>query len=215
MIVSAHQPDFLPYSGFFYKLAKSDAMEVKLFDQFLKSGYQRRVTMRDRWCSLPYVKPQHHETPIIDVPIRCDEAKRELAKFVHHTYVHAPLYREVREWFYPTLEAIDAEWLWEFNVALIYAVRDYLGIKTPLHFGGPQQARRVDGLIELFLRDYGRGTTYLSGPGARSYMGEGREFADAGIELQFTNHRPVTGDSIMSVLMDHPDPLAVVMEEGS
>ncbi|MBD4563452.1 hypothetical protein GUG69_02530, partial [Xanthomonas citri pv. citri] len=46
MRVTIHQPDLLPYSGFWYKMAVSDAFIVSRHDQFQKQGYQRRVRMR-------------------------------------------------------------------------------------------------------------------------------------------------------------------------
>ena len=46
MLYSAHQPDLLPYSGFFYKMANADVFDLKIWDQYVNRGYQRRVMMR-------------------------------------------------------------------------------------------------------------------------------------------------------------------------
>ena len=51
MKVTIHQPDLLPYSGFWFKMATCDTFILSVHDQFQKHGYQRRVTMRDSWCS--------------------------------------------------------------------------------------------------------------------------------------------------------------------
>ena len=51
MKVTIHQPDLLPYCGFWFKMATCDAFIVAVHDQFQKHGYQRRVKMRDAWCS--------------------------------------------------------------------------------------------------------------------------------------------------------------------
>ena len=56
MIYAAHQPDLLPYSGFWYKVAKADVFDLKIWDQYVHKGYQRRVTMRGTWVTLPLVK---------------------------------------------------------------------------------------------------------------------------------------------------------------
>jgi len=50
-LVSIHQPDLLPYSGFWFKTAVSDVFVVARHDQFQKHGYQRRVAMRESWVS--------------------------------------------------------------------------------------------------------------------------------------------------------------------
>ena len=38
MILTSHQPDFLPYMGFFYKTARSDVLVLSDDVQFSKSG---------------------------------------------------------------------------------------------------------------------------------------------------------------------------------
>ncbi len=55
-LYSAHQPDLLPYSGFWSKMANADMFDLKIWDQFVHKGYQRRVKMRDQWVTLPLVK---------------------------------------------------------------------------------------------------------------------------------------------------------------
>jgi hypothetical protein len=54
---------------------------------------------------------------------------------------------------------------------------------------------------------------YLSGAGGRSYMGDCREFTEAGIPVEFSRHHAVTGDSILTVLFDYDDPMSVVLAE--
>lgn len=43
-------------------------------------------------------------------------------------------------------------------------------------------------------------------------MGDCHEFRSAGIDVIWSTHRPVTGDSIVTVLMDYDDPMAVVLQ---
>ena len=51
MIVAIHQPDLLPYSGFWFKMATCDTFVLAVHDQVQKHGYQRRVRMRGTWVS--------------------------------------------------------------------------------------------------------------------------------------------------------------------
>ena len=77
MKVTIHQPDLLPYSGFWFKMATCDAFVLSVHDQFQKHGYQRRVKMRDAWCSHQLVgKPAL-------VPINAIEVARGLAATDH------------------------------------------------------------------------------------------------------------------------------------
>jgi len=196
MIVAAHQPDLLPYSGFFYKLAKADAFDLKIWDQYVARGYQRRVMMRGKWATIPVIA-ESSTVPINTLRLDPDRAPRVLDKY-------GPMICD-------EILATRTELLWQFNFALIVMVRDILGITTPIGLGGRHTSKGSTGVIEA-LRAYGT-PTYLSGTGARVYMGDCKEFAEAGMPVIFSKHEAVTGDSILTVLMDHDDPLAVVLAE--
>ena len=74
MLYSAHQPDLLPYSGFFYKMAKADVFDLKIWDQFVNRGYQRRVMMREKWATIP-LEPGSSHDPIFDKRVKPEAAQ--------------------------------------------------------------------------------------------------------------------------------------------
>ena len=212
MIIAMHQPDLLPYSGFWHKMAKADVFEIGIHYQFTKRGYQRRVRMRDAWATVPVVG-EPFRAAVKDVQVDPARARKSLCDTIYGRYAAARYWKVRGPELLALVEDVNTDRLWQLNLHLIIGVRDMLGIRTPLSIGSPLKGSKSEAIVHA-LSAYGDDVIHLSGPGARTYMGEGREFADAGIELRFTNHRPVTGDSIVSVLMDHPDPLAVVMGEG-
>lgn len=211
MIVAMHQPDLLPYSGFWHKMAKADVFELRADFQFTKRGYQRRVKMRDRWATVPVVGEPFRDL-ISEVRIDPDIASKTLADTIYGRYAGSRYWRLRGQDLLDIVQGVHCDRLWQFNLALTIGVRDLLGITTPISVGPPVKGVKSEAIVNALLQ-YNAVTTHLSGPGARTYMGEGREFSDAGIELRFTRHRPVTGDSIVSVLMDHKDPMAVVLDE--
>ena len=85
MIVAAHQPNFLPNSGFWWKLAHSDIMDLRYRAQYTERGYQRRVKMRDAWFSMP-LDGKFKTEPINQVQIKTDEAKVAFRKMMHGRY---------------------------------------------------------------------------------------------------------------------------------
>ncbi len=210
MIVTTHQADLLPYSGFWFKMARADLFDLKIYDQFQARGYQRRVAMRGHWASIPVVGSPSRSR-ICDVRIRPDEARRVLTDLI------VGRYRDARNWHFmgktllDMVEGIQTEHLWQFNLSLILGVRELLGISTPVAIGLPPEGRGSVGLVSV-LRRY-NADAYLAGTGGRAYMGDCEEFHEAGIEVLWSNHAPVTGDSIVSVLMDYDDPLSVVLAE--
>lgn len=209
MRVTIHQPDLLPYSGFWFKMATSDAFVVAVHDQFQKHGYQRRVRMREAWCSHQLVgKPS---LVPIDQVVVAEGWQERLVGVIRGRYQGARHWRGRGADLCDRILRCEGRTLDAVNLALIETVRDLLGIATPLVITEPPVGSSVDRLIEQ-VRAAG-GTSYLAGAGGAAYMGDdaAERFAAAGVRLEWSEHRHATGDSIVTVLMDHDDPMDVVM----
>ena len=208
MIVGAHQPDLLPYSGFWYKMATSDVFDLKIYSQFQAAGYQRRVPMRGQWASVPVVG-NPRRARICDVAIVPETARETLAKLLAGRYRGAPHWDDWGPELLALVAADRSEHLWQFNLHLILGVRDMLGITTPVAVGPPARGRKNEGVVAV-LQHY-RADTYLAGTGGRAYMGDCHEFDEAGISVRWSEHRPTTGDSVVTLLMDYDDPMSHIM----
>jgi hypothetical protein len=210
--VTIHQPDLLPYSGFWFKMATSDRFVVAVHDQFQKHGYQRRVTMRENWCSHRLVgKPSL--VPINQVEV-AEGWQQHLVDVIRGRYAGARHWSTRGVELVEGIQACEGRYLDEVNLSMIRLVRDLLGITTELVTTAPPRERSVDRLIEQVTA--AEGTEYLTGAGAASYFGDDAEerFAQAGIKLSWSTHHAVTGDSVVSILMDHDDPMDLVLREG-
>jgi hypothetical protein len=210
MILTTHQADLLPYSGFWFKMAKADLFDLKIYDQFQARGYQRRVAMRGTWASVPVIG-NPSRARICDVRIRPDEAATVLKDQIAGRYRGSRNWDTVGKVLMDMIDDIRTEHLWQFNLSLILGVRELLGITTPISIALPPEGRGSVGLVSV-LRRY-NADAYLAGQGGRAYMGDCAEFTEAGIEVLWSAHRPVTGDSIVTVLMDYDDPMSVVLAE--
>lgn len=211
MRIAIHQPDLLPYSGFWYKMAVADGFIIAKHDQFQKHGYQRRVTMREAWCSHVLVgKPAL--VPITDVEVAAGW-QQHLVNNIRGRYAKAAHFPTRGRELCDRILASSGERLDEVNLALIEHVREMLGITTPLLFTEPPTGQRGPRLIQQVLAV--GGDAYLSGSGGAAYLGDGAtdEFAAAGIALEWSAHEALTGDSIVTVLLDYDDPMAVVLNE--
>jgi len=210
MIVAGHQADLLPYSGFWYKMAKADLFDLKIFDHFQPRGYQRRAVMRGRWTSLPVIGSPT-DALICDVRILPVQTRDVLTGLIVDRYEDSKYWPKYGPHILNMINEIHTEHLWQFNFQLILGIRELLDIKTPISIARPPVGRGETGLASI-MKQY-HATTYLSGTGGRAYKGDCEEFHDAGIDIAWSTHQPVTGDSILSVLMDYDDPMAVVMSE--
>ena len=213
MKVTIHQPDLLPYSGFWFKMATCDAFILSVHDQFQKHGYQRRVKMRGAWCSHQLVgKPAL--VPINTVEV-AEGWQQRIADVVRGRYAGPRHFATRGSELVERILSCEGRMLDEVNIAMIEVVRDMLGITTPLVVTDPPTQAATERLVEQVLMV--GGTSYLAGQGGRAYMGDDPEsrFAADGLGLEWSNHQHSTGDSIVTVLMDEDDPMDVVLRRSA
>lgn len=212
MIVAGDRADLLPSSGFWYRMAKADVFDLDIYGRFEPRGFQRRVLMRGEWASVPVVTSQAR-TAISDVRILPRETPRVLCGLISDRYRGARHWNRYGPRILELIEGIQTEYLWQFNLDLILGVRELLDIGTPVSIARPRLGRGGADLARA-LRVY-HASTYLCAPAGRAYMGGCEDFIEAGIEVQWSEHRPVTMDSVLSILMDYDDPMAVILAEHS
>lgn len=211
MIVAGHQPNFLPSTRFFYKMAKADVLDLRYQAQFTK-GFIHRVQFRGSWFTLP-LSPRPGQFDACDtIHVDMEKAKLMFRQTMHGRYSGAPFYKTRGLDLVEKFISLESDLMWEVNHELLIYVRDLLGITTPIQLGLPAIGGKADGVLST-LRAYPDCDAYLSGEGARKYMGDTTIFDEAGIRLIWTNHDPITDDSIVSILMDHKDPMEFVLRE--
>jgi hypothetical protein len=210
MIVAGDRADLLPSSGFWYRMAKADVFDLDIYGRFEPRGFQRRILMRGEWASIPVVTSRPCSR-ISDVRILPQETPRALCELVHAHYRDARHWGRYGERVLALIEGIQTEYLWQFNLDLILGMRELLDIGTPVSIARPRLGRSGADMART-LRSYGA-STYLCAQAGRAYMDGCEDFTEAGIEVRWSEHRPVTMDSVLSILMDCDDPMAVIMSE--
>jgi hypothetical protein len=211
MIVASHQTNFLPGSSFFYKMAKADIFDLRYRAQFVQRNYHHRTKMRDRWFTLPLTPKPGHD-PINTVRVDLPKAKTMFRQYMHGTYSGTPYYKTRGLELVERFGDLGSDYLWQINLDLILHLRDTLGITTPIGLGVDAVGTGAEGLLSTF-RAYPGVTKYLSGTGAKKYMGDTSIFDAAGITVEWSRHDPVTDDSVVSLLMDHENPIEYILRE--
>ena len=208
MKVAIHQPDLLPWPGFWFKLLHSDRFVLAVHDQLQKHWVQRRVRMRETWVTLS-LETRPHLIPINTVRVK-PGWQDHLVDSITGRYRNARFWRERGPAVLDVVTSVRGDNLAEINHALILGMRDYLGITTEVVVTEPPSAAGADRVLEQ-LQMVGA-TSYLSGTGAKDYLdAAARErFADAGIDLVWSDHLKTTGDSVITPIMDAEDPMSVV-----
>ena len=189
-LVAIHQPNFLPWLGFFDKLVRADVfvlLDSVQFPRTSKGTWINRVKLlvggRPAWVTAPIVRSDGSALAINEVRIDDTQPwRRKLQRTIEHSYRRAPGYEEVE----PLVEALlatEAERLAEFNEANLRRLADVLGLDTSKivrssDLGAAGQS--TDLLIELTLAV--GGTAYMPGGDAYRYQDD-QAFAARGVEL--------------------------------
>lgn len=196
LTMAMHQPNYVPWLGYFHKLASCDVFVHLDNVQFLRGrsfGARNRIKTPNgvTWLTIPVSRPHGREGKVTYAEVGfADPAWRDThLRTVEMSYRRAPFFDEVFPLYEAGLGAGSS--LLDVNLALIESVARYLGITS-------RQARLSELLDEFGQRnelviDLCRAIgadVYLSGTGG------GREYGDPdlllrhGIELLFDEYAP-------------------------
>jgi hypothetical protein len=187
-VVGIHQPNFLPWLGFFDKIRRSDVFLVMDNAQFSKTGgtwtnrVQLIVNKEPAWATVPIVRAYHGLRTVAEMEINDSQPWRsKLLRTIEMSYGRAPYFAEVDPLIHEVIEESTSN-LAEYNLAAIRTVCTALDLVTPMVVGStlPIEGRSTDLLISM-VRAVG-GTGYLVGGGAAGYQEDGK-FREAGIDL--------------------------------
>jgi hypothetical protein len=190
--VVIHQPDFLPYLGFFHRLIHADLFVILDNAQYVNGTSQSwmnrdklKTSQGERWLTVS-VKKAPRDTPInqIELSDNSDWKKNNL-NLIRHNYMDAPHFAKI----YPHIEnlyAYNGNLLYEFNLNSIRMLTALFGIEIPEILVSTLRVEgRKNELLVGILKKVGA-TQYLSGVGAKAYF-EPDPFEKAKIEVVWQN----------------------------
>lgn len=193
-VVTIHQPNYAPWTGFFDKLAQADVFVLLDTVPFTKGGYQNRVKVLGpngpQWLTVPVLTKGLMGQPTSQVQVDDLKSWRQThLKTLRTLYGRAPHATEmlaVAEDAYAT----PGDLLSPLCVRLIRRVVAGYGFGTELVLASDLG---VSGSSSQLLADIVTacgGERYLSGPSGRDYLDE-RVFAEAGIGVDYHSFTPV------------------------
>jgi hypothetical protein len=192
-VVAIHQPNFLPWLGWFDKLARADVFVLLDHVQFPRTSrgtYVNRVKLlvggKDAWVTAPIARAGGSVQRIDEVRLDDAQAWRDkLLRTVEHSYRRAPAYDDV----FPLVREIlerPTDRLADLNEHGVRTIARGLGLDESKFVRSSTlgtSAHATDLLIEL-TKAVG-GTAYLAGNLAGSTYQEDEKFERAGIELRY------------------------------
>lgn len=193
MKVSINQPAYLPWLGYFDRIANSDLHIVLDNVQFEKNSVTNRNKVRTAagWCWLTVpVKTKGKFGSLIIGDLEIDNSSNWTEKHwktICQCYGKTPFFEQYSE----SLKSIySSSWthLIELTDCLnAFLLDEVLKISTPVRYASKLQSQgKKDDLILNICREVGA-TTYLSGPFGREYLDENK-FHQAGIIIEYQDY---------------------------
>ncbi len=178
MIAAIHQPNYIPWLGFFYKVSRCDIFIVLDNVQFIKRGVTHRNKIKTPDGELWVVLPVQNKGSINEIRLKNNIDWREMHL---NYYVHNYRRTKYFEQYFPDLKKIyktDWEYMSDLNMEVIKYILNELGIRKQIVFASSlkPQGKGTELLIDI-CKQVGA-DTYLSGKGGKKYMDEARFFEE-------------------------------------
>jgi hypothetical protein len=191
MIVAVHQPQYLPWLGYFAKIESADVFVLLDSVQFKKNEWQNRNRIKTaagwQWMTVPvtYQFPQRIREVAVDNRQRWQHKQRQA---IVSNYRQAPWWDAL----VPFMEEIlTRRWdsLAMLNIFTVKSLAGILGIETPLYVASelPAFPDDPDERLIAITKHFGA-DTYLAGSGGREYMDLPR-YEQSGIAVLFQDYR--------------------------
>jgi len=185
-----HQPQYLPWLGYFDKIQRSDFFVLLDDDQYKKSEWQNRNRIRTKdgwqWITVPVRYRFGEEIREIEINNNTNWKHKHLQALLTN-YGRAPCFKKHIDFF---KEAYSRNWefLVDINLHFIRYIAEALGIKTETILSSQLDVKTTGTQRLIDITKKVGADTYLSGPGGREYL-ETEEFKEAGVELVFQEFR--------------------------
>jgi len=191
MILTAHQPVYLPWLGLFHKIALCDIFCIFDGAQYLKKDWNNRnkiiTAAGEQWLTVPVLTAGHREKPIREIEINNTVNWRDKHwKSLLYNYKKAPFFSKYSDFFE---DLYKREWsnLVTLNDCILFYLLNTLGIKpkscraSDLHFEGTKSDLVLDMCKKLGA------DVYIFGALGRDYA-EVEKFEKDGISVQFQDY---------------------------
>ena len=215
-IVAIHQPEYLPWLGFFKKMMNSELFVFLDDAQFDKKGWQNRNRIRTKTGTVLLSVPVHaHSYPNIN-EITIDNNKnwaKRHKKSILYNYTKAPYFEEYKDFIESVFDK-KFECLVDLNIEIIKFVMNELEIKTKVIFSSELKvskkgSSRVLDICKAVDADY-----YITGTSwAQSHL-KIEEFKKSNIHVEFQNLQHPVYKQIHGKFMPQMSIIDLLFNEG-
>src|SRR3972149_7271914 len=219
MILTAHQPQYLPGLRLFDKIARSDMFVYLDTVPMESSGYENRNKIKTaqgwQWLTVPVLRSEYQSKMLCDV--RIDETKywqRKHLNAIQLSYGKATYFDWVMHYI-GGIYVTNTKWKWlnRLDGHSIQWIMRMLGINTEFWWSevGQFEGHKSDLVLDM-CKKLGA-TKYIFGAKGRDYA-KVEDFEREGIELEFQDFKHPTYSQLHGEFMPNMSVIDLLMNEG-
>ena len=191
MILTAHQPVYLPWLGLFHKIAKADLFCYFDIVQYQRKDYNNRNKIKtsngELWLSVPVESKGHLNKNVSEILIVQDNWVKKHLKSIELNYKKASFFQDYFPEFQSILINESKNSLGILNLKLLEYFMECLGVDTPIvkasdySFNGIGSDLVLDMCIKLGA------DSYIFGEQGKNYA-DVNSFTEEKIVVEFQNY---------------------------
>jgi hypothetical protein len=189
MIISVHQPNYMPWLGYFHKIAIADVFVFLDNVQYSKNSYINRVKVfgpsGPKWLTVPVT--YDYGNLISQVQPAFPDWRSSHLDTLFNTYRSAPSFNAVWPQLTDLYQKEPQADLASINRVLVEGIANALGLRCRFMVSSSIPTRELtsDDRIVALVASIDSNGTYLSGIGGAGYQDHAK-FTNAGLQLQYT-----------------------------
>jgi hypothetical protein len=217
VILSAHQPVYLPWLGLFHKIAVADLFCYFDIVQYQTKDYNNRNKIKTHtgeiWLSVPVESKDHFEKCVGDIRIVQNGWQRKHIKSIQYAYHKALYFRDYMVELESILLGKSHATLAALNLEILRFLMRSLGIETPIVkasdyvFQGAKSERVLDMCRQL------KADVYIFGSQGQDYA-DVNEFLAAGVKPCFQEYRHPTYRQLHGEFLPYMSVIDLLFNEG-
>lgn len=174
MIISINQPAYMPWMGYFNRIANADLHVVLDHVQFEKNSFTNRNKIKTKdgllWLTVPLkTKGLFGDLSINNIKIANDNWKNKHIKNLEYSYLKSPFYKNY-EYFLKDFYKNDFVKLVDILYPMNSWLLEELEIKTPIIYSSNLNLSSSKSDLVLDICKFFDAKSYLSGPLGRDYL---------------------------------------------
>lgn len=188
MVLCGHQPNYIPWLGYFHKISKADTFILVDSVQYNRKLYNNRNLIKNasgaQWLTVPVLSKGNYKSQITEIEINNTvDWRRKHWNAIYLNYKKAPFFNKYSDFFN---EVYKKEWvrLVDLDECIIEYLLSAFEIEVKVmrssHIGATGKATEL--IVNMCKRT--QATKYISGQQSRDYMDLDR-MATEGLEHEF------------------------------